>query len=139
MEFNATFIVSIISFIVFTLIMNEILYKPITNIVEEREHMINENYENAAVSKDKTTAIYTDRDEKLSKTAADNKKLTAEKMAEANNIAKNKTNEAKQNSAAQIDSAKQEIQSKSEVLNNEVKGRINELAESISAKVLGEC
>ncbi len=139
MEFNATFIVSIISFIVFTLIMNEILYKPITNIVEEREHMINENYENAAVSKDKTTAIYTDRDEKLSKTAADNKKLTAEKMAEANNLAKNKTTEAKQNSTAQINEAKSDIQNRSEVLNNELKGRIDELADNISAKVLGEC
>ncbi len=139
MEFNATFIVSIISFIIFTLLMNEILYKPITKIVEEREHVINDNYECANASKDKTTAIYTDRDEKLAKTAASNRQLTAEKLAEANNIAKNKTNEAKQNSAAQIDSAKQEIQSKSEVLNNEVKGRINELAESISAKVLGEC
>ena len=65
MEFNATFIVSIISFVIFTLLMNEILYKPITKIVEEREHVINDNYECANTSKDKTTAIYTDRVEKL--------------------------------------------------------------------------
>ena len=40
MEFNATFIVSVISFIIFTLLMNEILYKPVSKIVEEREHTI---------------------------------------------------------------------------------------------------
>lgn len=138
MEFNATFIVSIISFILFTLIMNEILYKPVTKIVEEREHLINENYENAHASNEKASAIYADREDKLNKTAAENKKLTAEKLADANNQAKIKTNEAKQNSVEQINSAKSELINKSEVLNNELNSRIDGLAENISAKVLGE-
>ena len=88
MEFNATFIVSVISFIIFTLLMNEILYKPLSKIIEERENLINDNYENAKASKDHAGAIYADRDEKLSKTAADNKKLTAESLTKANADAK---------------------------------------------------
>ncbi len=47
MEFNATFIVSAISFIVFTIIMNAIFYKPIQKIVTERQKFIDENYEEA--------------------------------------------------------------------------------------------
>ena len=47
MEFNATFIVSIISFVVFVLIMNKIFYVPITKIVEEREKKLKENYDDA--------------------------------------------------------------------------------------------
>lgn len=138
MEFNATFIVSVISFIIFTLLMNEILYKPISKIVEEREHLINDNYESAKESKEQAGAIYADRDEKLSKTAAENKKLTAETLAKANADAKNKTTDAKQNSIAQINEAKSDIQNRSEALNNEIKGRIDELADNISAKILGE-
>ena len=138
MEFNATFIVSVISFIIFTLLMNEILYKPVSKIIEEREHLINDNYENAKASKDHAGAIYADRDEKLSKTAAENKKLTAESLTKANADAKIKTTEAKQNSIAQINAAKSDIQNKSDALNNEVKGRIDELADNISAKILGE-
>ena len=138
MEFNATFIVSVISFIIFTLLMNEILYKPVSKIVEEREHLINDNYESAKASKEQAGAIYADRDEKLSKTAAENKKLTAETLAKANADAKNKTTDAKQNSIAQINEAKSDIQNRSEALNNEIKGRIDELADNISAKILGE-
>lgn len=138
MEFNATFIVSVISFIIFTLLMNEILYKPVSKIVEEREHLINDNYESAKESKEQAGAIYADRDEKLSITAAENKKLTAETLAKANADAKNKTTDAKQNSIAQINEAKSDIQNRSEALNNEIKGRIDELADNISAKILGE-
>lgn len=138
MEFNATFIVSVISFIIFTLLMNEILYKPVSKIVEEREHLINDNYESAKESKEQAGAIYADRDEKLSQTAAENKKLTAETLAKANADAKNKTTDAKQNSIAQINEAKSDIQNRSEALNNEIKGRIDELADNISAKILGE-
>lgn len=138
MEFNATFLVSVISFIIFTLLMNEILYKPVSKIIEERENLITDNYENAKAAKEQAGAIYSDRDEKLSKVASDNKKLTAESLAQANSTAKNKTAEAKQNSIAQIDAAKSDIQNRSNALNNEIKGRIDELADNISAKILGE-
>ena len=47
MEFNATFLVSAISFIVFTILMNKILYAPLEKIVDERENFINGNYSDA--------------------------------------------------------------------------------------------
>ena len=37
MEFNATFIVSAISFIIFVVLMNIILYAPLQKVVEERK------------------------------------------------------------------------------------------------------
>ena len=43
MEFDATFIVSIISFIVFVLIMNKILYQPILDIIEKRRSYFEDN------------------------------------------------------------------------------------------------
>ena len=36
MEFNATFFVTAISFIVFTFIMNKIFYTPLTKVIDER-------------------------------------------------------------------------------------------------------
>ena len=41
MEFNATFFVTAISFIVFTFIMNKIFYTPLTKVIDEREEFIN--------------------------------------------------------------------------------------------------
>ena len=43
MEFNATFLIAAISFIVFVIIMNFIFYKPIEEIVKKRENFIDEN------------------------------------------------------------------------------------------------
>ena len=47
MEFNATFLISAISFVVFTFIMNAIFYKPLTEIIEEREKFINKTLDDA--------------------------------------------------------------------------------------------
>ena len=49
MEFNATFLITIVSFIVFAIIMNSILYEPIKKIVGERNKFYEEN--NKIVSK----------------------------------------------------------------------------------------
>lgn len=138
MEFNATFVVSIISFLIFTFLMNEILYKPITKIVNERESLISENYDNAQKSKQKTSDIYKQKEDRLTQTATYNKKLTAEKMTEANNQAKVKIQEAKDTSVFQINTAKSDLQNNKLTLESEMNSRIDELADSISAKVLGE-
>jgi len=138
MEFNATFIVAIISFIIFMLIMNKILYKPVSRAVEVRENLINGNYNVANSSREKISQIYANRDERLRKNAEENKKHTAEKLAEANLQAKNKTNAAKENSVLQINDAKNDIHQRSQSLENELQGRIDELSNQISAKILGE-
>lgn len=41
MEFNATFFVTAISFIVFTFIMTKFFYAPLTKVIDEREDFIN--------------------------------------------------------------------------------------------------
>jgi F0F1-type ATP synthase membrane subunit b/b' len=47
MEFNGTFFVTIITFIVFVFLMNKILYAPILNIMEERKNFVDGNYKTA--------------------------------------------------------------------------------------------
>ena len=47
MEFNGTFIVTIITFIIFIVVMNKILYAPILRIMEERKNFIEDNYNEA--------------------------------------------------------------------------------------------
>lgn len=138
MEFNATFLVSVISFLCFMLVMEKILYTPLTKIVEEREGIINDNYKTAKDASERTTSIYQDRDTKLNEASANAKKLANEKLNKANDEAKNKTQTAKQNSIEQINSAKENIKNQSEQITNEINNRINDIAENISAKVLGE-
>ena len=89
MEFNGTFIVAFISFIIFTFIMNIILYKPINDIVQKRKKYIDDNYDEAKDNAQKTKTILEDRKDKLSKARFEAK----EKVDTQVNTAKNKKDE----------------------------------------------
>lgn len=57
LEFDGTFIFALISFIVFMLIMNLILYRPITKIMEERQKFYDKNKNTVLESKKKAEEI----------------------------------------------------------------------------------
>ena len=84
MEFNATFLVSAISFIIFTVIMNKIFYKPLESVMDERQRVINDAKSDALNSDNRANAILKDRDERLNKSLAESKKIVADKVNEAN-------------------------------------------------------
>ena len=62
MEFNATFLVSIVSFLLFVGIMNKIFYAPLTNVMTERKDLLDTNYSDAKRFDDDAQAILKDRD-----------------------------------------------------------------------------
>lgn len=134
MEFNATFLISAISFILFTIVMNKIFYKPLESVMYEREKFINDNIYDAKLSSDKADAITKDRDEKLSKSQVDAKSLVARKINDANENSRNLTDQAKQKSKEDIKSAKDALIKEAESTERDLK--IEELADVIYSKVL---
>ena len=126
LEFNATFLVSMISFIVFIIIMNAIFYKPILGVIEEREKFINDHYNDAKNSKDKAQNLLEQKEKRLNETLSESKKIVSDKVNEANEKAKSFTDNAKADSANKIQSA------------NALKNNVKDLAETISSKILGE-
>ena len=108
-EFNATFLIAMISFVVFIIIMNAILYKPILSIINKRENYIDENLNAAKNSKEKAQEI----------------------LAEL-------TEEAKATTQKNIASIKENLHNEEIQTTNALSENIKLLAESISEKVLGE-
>ena len=137
MEFNATFLISAISFILFTLIMNKIFYKPLERVMDERQKFIDETKSDAEKSNLKAEAIINDREERLTKSAADSKKLVADKINEANENSKIVTSNAKQKSQEEIASAKSALKNEAQQTTKELKFKVKDLAEVISSKILG--
>lgn len=86
MEFDATFLFSVISFIVFVLIMNKVFYAPILKIMQERQHFVDENFNSARATKEETLTQIKLHDNELEKTrekarntvAAESKKIKQE-------------------------------------------------------------
>lgn len=137
MEFNATFLVSAISFLVFTYIMNKIFYAPLEKVINERENLINGNYKEAAATKKSAVSIRLEREQKLDETHKKSKKIISEKVNEANENSKTMTGDAKNFSSEQITSAKTSLKSEAEKTSEELKAKVKDLAEVISSKVLG--
>ena len=137
MEFNATFFVSVISFLVFVFIMNKIFYAPLTKIIGQRKELLDTNYNDAKQFNDDADSILRDRDERMSDVDQKSRKLISDKIEEENAKAKDLTAQAFQKSSDEIQSRKNELLKEKEeampVLNSKVLG----LAESISSKVLG--
>lgn len=137
MEFNATFLATIVTFILFVFLMNKILYAPILSIMEERKAFIDGNYKSAK-----------ENDEKVAE-------LTAEmeaQLVEAKNDARNKYNEAldeykeqrteivtqAQNTAKEeIENSRIELENVSNEVKQSLKGSMTDLANDIVEKVIG--
>ena len=54
MEFDATFLIVVISFLVFIFIMNKIFYAPILNIMQERQKLVENNFTSAKNTSEET-------------------------------------------------------------------------------------
>ena len=78
MEFDATFLIAVISFIVFVIIMNKIFYAPILKIMQERQKVVEDNF-NAAKLLDEETAEQTQfHDSELEKSRDEARQQIAE-------------------------------------------------------------
>ncbi len=137
MEFNGTFLATIISFILFVILMNKLLYKPIRRIVNERTDYINNNYLFADKNNKEAEELVTERDEKITE-AKDGARLKYNEIVEGYKLQKN---EVIQTTRAETDeSLKQEYDKLNNVSNEakeSLKWKMNELASDIAEKILG--
>lgn len=138
MEFNATFLISAISFIVFVFIMNAIFYQPIQKIVTEREKFIDNNFDEAKKNSNIANELISERAQRLESANFEGKTI----MENASNSAKKQSAEMISEAQAQAGQAIKQNQSNLENLFNEtkvsMKSDIKDLAQEISRKLFGE-
>lgn len=136
MEFNATFLISAISFILFTLIMNKIFYKPLGKIMNERENFINDNLNDAKISNDKAEFLLKDKDEKLAKSLIEARAIVSKELDATNKQSAQITAQAKQKAKNEVDLAKQNLSCEVEGFEDELNSKINELSEFLKNKII---
>lgn len=136
MEFNATFLVSIISFLVFMYIMNTIFYKPLTAIIDERDGIVHDNYEHSRQARNEAEEIAKDKENRLTETAKQSRKMMVDKTNEANEDYKIKVAEAKTKSNEKIGILKDELLRSEAEAKNILNSHVENLAQTIVNKVL---
>ena len=137
MEFNATFLISTISFIIFTLLMNVILYRPLEKIVEEREELIRGNYSDAENANLEAKSLLDKKTEKMAKMKIEAKTIINNKTKEANEKSSKIINVAKKSNVDLINSEKDKLKTESEDIQNKMSEDIFAIAQIISNKLLG--
>ena len=138
MEFNATFFVSGISFIVFALLMNAIMYNPLAKIVEQRKKFVDGNYEEADNANQKATNLIKDRAEKLAQAGSDARKVIITKTDDAKAKKVELCADAKNMANEELKNKKDDLKNTSVNVSNELKQHVKGMAETISSKILGE-
>ena len=137
MEFNGTIIVAMVSFILFIIIMNLIYYKPILNIVEERQKLIDDNYSVAQNSNEQADALLAEKEVQLASTAVKAREMMGKKVDKTVQKAESITSEAKTRSLEEIQAAKQNLAEEESNIYVSLDASVNEIADSISEKILG--
>lgn len=138
-EFNATFIVAMLSFVLFIMIMNVIFYKPILNIMRKREEYINSNYSKAKEFSQKADEFETQRNEKIQETQAECRMNIKNIVEKAQDDANLKTSEAREQAKKEIQVKKDTLNVEEQNLKNAVKSTVvSNLASSITSKLLGK-
>ena len=137
MEFNGTFLASIVSFIVFVFLMNKVLYAPMGKIVKERQSFIEGNLESAEANHKRADKLSQEREDKLSGAKND----AREKYVESVNGFKNEKTQlvakAQDETNGELAQAYENLNNVSNETKEGLKWRMTDLANDIVEKVLG--
>lgn len=137
MEFNATFLVTIISFLIFVFLMNKILYEPIGRIVAERREFVDGNLRSADENHKKAGEISNQKDEKLKAARND---ARGKYVDSVNNFKSEKDSivqKAQHDAGEELWYACENLDKLSCEAKEALKGRMTELSSDIAEKVLG--
>lgn len=137
MEFNATFFVTVISFLVFMYLMDMIFYAPISGVVNARQKMIDDLLTKTGDSKNETMKLNQERDEKILKSSEESRKIIAEKVEKANKRADLLTLNAKNASFEDLAYKKDELLKDEAKVRAKLEDVTNSLADEIVSKILG--
>jgi len=137
MEFNGTFFISIMSFLVFVFIMNKLLYEPVHKIIKERNDFINGNYGVANANYAKAEELDDNRNTKIIEAKEDGRvkynKLLDDYKEQRADIVKNAQNETHND----LEKAYSNLDNISNEAKEKLKWKMTDLANDIVEKVLG--
>ena len=136
-EFNATFIIAMLSFVVFIMIMNAIFYRPVLNIIRKREEYINSNYEDSSKNEKTAKELEENRNSQINATQAKCRKDFYTAVNKLQESAAGKIKDAKENNKAIIQTEKDRLSKEKMELQQRLQGSVVEdLANSITEKLL---
>jgi len=109
-DFNATLPLMAIQFILLTVVLTFIFYKPVAKLLEERETSISKNLSEASDKLLKADDLYKKYDEQLKMARSNAQSIISESEKEAKEIVASEVNQARQDAANLIQQTNNELE-----------------------------
>ena len=137
MEFDATFLIAVISFIVFVVVMNKIFYAPILKIMQERQSVVEANL-NAARELNEETKKQTEyHNSELEKSRDEARQKIAEASQQFKQERSKEISEYKSELYGNISKEKENLKNSALEAKEVLKDNVVDIAKEISEKILG--
>lgn len=138
-EFNATFLVAMLSFVVFIMIMNTIFYRPILNIMRKRDEYINSNYDEAKELSEQAEKLDIKKAETIQQTQNECRTEIKNVVENAQGLASKNVQDARTEVKNEIQLKKDSLVRESEALEGVLKSSVvTDLASSITSKFMSK-
>jgi F-type H+-transporting ATPase subunit b len=137
-DFNATLPLMALQFILLTVVLTFIFYKPVSKVIDEREAYINGNLTTASEKLIKADELYKEYDEQLKAARVNAQSIIAKSEKEAKDIVALEITQARQDATKLIDRTNKELDAQKSVALQQLEAQVDELSQLIKEKLLGK-
>lgn len=136
LNFDFTFVLTIVNILFLYWILKKILFKPVTAFMENRAKTIKEMFENAQSSKEQAEVMKAELKEHLDKAVEEAEKIVNESRAKAEKQYEEILNKAKEDAKALVEKAHKDIEIERKGMIDELKAQIAGIALAAASKVI---
>ena len=137
-DFNATLPLMALQFVLLTVLLTFLFYKPISNTLEERETFINKNLTEASDTLLKADQLYQEYEEQLKAARTDAQAVIAQSEKEAKEIVASEIEQARKDAANLIEQTNKELEAQKVLALQKLESQVDELSQLIKEKLLGK-
>ena len=137
-DFNATLPLMAIQFILLTVVLTFVFYKPVSKVIDEREAYINGNLTTASEKLIKADELYSEYDEQLKAARVNAQAIIGKSEKEAKDAVALEINQARQDAAKLIEKTNKELETQKDLALQQLETQVDELSQLIKEKLLGK-
>ena len=137
-DFNATLPLMAIQFILLTVVLTFVFYKPVAKHLEERETLISTNLADASEKLLKADELYKQYDEQLKTARVNAQSVIADSEKEAKEIVASEISQARNDAAKLIQQTNKELEAQKSLALEKLETQVDELSQLIKEKLLGK-
>jgi F-type H+-transporting ATPase subunit b len=137
-DFDGTLPLMAIQFILLTVVLTFILYKPVSKVLDERENYINGNLTTASDKLIKADELYKEYDEQLKEARVKAQAIVAQSEKEAKDAVASEITQARQDAAKLIERTNKDLETQKSLALQQLETQVDELSQLIKEKLLGK-